>query len=185
MLNIAISPITNIFTNRVSQTNSDVHSITFRGLDKDIFQSTTPVITKLTKSNFKEIYDLYLKYRESANVKSSIKDVKKFLNDEHRRTEDEIFVAKINDKPVGFLHFGKQFSTLSGNIRYVIKAIFVNEEHQGKGIAKKLIKSIQDFAGNTEIIVKARRSNEHSPFLYPKTGFKEDEQYIHFVYKKD
>lgn len=184
MLNIVVSPITapvNCYTNPQRK----ALQITFQGLNKDVFESTTPVVTKLTRANFKEIYSLYLKYRESANVKSSIQEVKKFLNDENRRTEDEIFAAKIGEKPVGFLHFGKEYSTLSGNIRYRMKALFVDEDYQGKGIAKKLVKAMQDFAGDKEVIVKARRSNEHSPYLYPRTGFHEDDKFIHFVYKKD
>lgn len=183
-MNIVVSPITNkVLTNRV-QSSSNRHSITFQRLNKDVFESTTPVITKLTKSNFKEIYELYLKYREGANFKSSIQDVKKFLNDEHKRTDDEIFMAKINNKPIGFLHFGKQFSTLSGNMRYRIKSMFVEQEYRGKGIAKKLVKTMQDFAGDKEVIVKTMRSNEHSPFLYRNTGFKEDDYFVHFAYKK-
>jgi len=160
-------------------------AILFRGLQKDVFESTRPVITKLSRKNFKQVYELYLKYRESANVQSAISEVKKYLLEESKRTEDEIFIANVDGKPAGFLHFGKEFSTLSGNIRYRMKALFVDDKFREKGIAKELIKSLQNFAGDKEIVVKARRSNEHSPFLYPKTGFHEDENYIHFVYKKD
>lgn len=184
MLNIILSPTINK-KSFSTQKRSRPLPIIFCGLRQDVFESTIPKVTKLSKENFNQVHELYLKYRESANIKSSIADVKKFLEDENRRTEDEIFTAKIGKKPVGFLHFGKEYSTLSGNIRYRMKAMFVDEEYRGKGIAKKLVKAMQDFAGDKEVIVKARRSNEHSPFLYPKTGFKEDEFYIHFVYKKD
>lgn len=185
MLTVSTSAISKPFFNQTSKINNRSNNITFSGLQQDVFESTIPVVTKLSKKEFKQIYPLYLKYRESANVKSSISEVKKFLTAESKRTDDEIFIAKVAGQPAAFLHFGKEYSTLSGNIRYRLKALFVDEAYRGKGVAKALLNSMQDFAGDKEIVVKARRTNEHSPFLYPRIGFHEDENYIHFVYKKN
>lgn len=159
--------------------------INFKSTTSDVFVSTIPKITKLNRKNLSEIYPLYLKYRESANVKSSIQEVRNFLKAEMRRTNDRIYAARVNNIPVGFLHAGEEYSTLTGNIRYRIKAMFVDEIARGKGVAKKLIKALKEDSVDTEIIVKARRSNEHSPFLYPKCGFEEDSKFIHFVLPPD
>ena len=185
MLNVTISPIKStspyqIVTARKRQTPN----LSFRGLTKDVFEKSTPVITKLSKKDFKEIYGLYVKYRESANVKSTVDEVKKFLTLKNTRTGDEFFTEKVQDKNIGFLHFGKEYSTLSGDYRYRIKAMYIEEEYRGKGIAKKLITAMKNFANDKEIIVKARRTNEHSPYLYSKSNFNEDGEYIHYVYRK-
>lgn len=183
MLNI--SAISNtIFPSAVSEKHINRSSqLTFTGLNRDVFQSTIPKITKLSGKDFDQIYPIYLRYRESANITSSIAEVKKYLLEENKHAGDEIFTASLSGKPIGFLHFGKEHSTLSGNVRYKIRALFVDEEYRGKGIAKSLVKAIQDFAGDKEVVVKARKTNKVSPFLYPKIGFQEDPDFIHFVYK--
>lgn len=155
--------------------------VNFRGLTQDTFVQTTPKIVQLTKKNLKEIFPIYLKYRESANIKSSIKEVEKYLKAEVKRTEDKFYTAQVNNKIIGFLHCGKEFSTLTSNERLRIKAMFVDDEYRGKGIAKKLISALRENSPNLEIIVKARRSNEHSPYLYRNCGFEEDKNYFHFV----
>lgn len=182
---LSISAVSNINQQRTMPERRVSHPFqpAFRGFDKDVFQSTIPTITKLSRKEFKQIYPIYLRYRESANATSTIAEVKKYLLEENKRTEDEIFTAAVAGKPVGFLHFGKEFSTLSGNIRYRMKALFVDEEYRGKGIAKRLVEAMQEFAADKEVVVKAKKSNEVSPFLYPKTGFQEDPDFIHFVYR--
>ena len=157
----------------------------FTGLKQDCFESTIPVVSRVSPKELKQIYPLYVKYRASAGVNSSIKEVSKYLSAETKRGEDAIFAAKIADKPVAFLQLGKEYSTLRNDFRYRIKALFVDDEYRGKGVAKALVNHIKNYADDKEIIVKARRTNEHSPFLYQNTEFKEDEKYIHFVYKKN
>lgn len=156
----------------------------FCGAGKDVFVSTIPKINKLTKNKVDEICPAYLKYRESAGVKSSVAEVKKYLQIELKKGDDGIIVAKLKDKPVAFLHYGVERSTLRPAERIRLKALFVEEEYRGKGISKQLIQRLQEEAGEREVVVKARRSNEVSPHVYLNSGFVEDEEYYHLVYKK-
>lgn len=149
-----------------------------------VFRSKSSGIERLTKENFREVYPLYQKYRQSAGVKSSIKEIGDYLTAESRRCEDEIFISKKDNKPIGFLQCGKEYSTLRPDFRYRIKAMFVDAAFRGKGIAKKLIQAMQDFAGEKEVVVKAKRANKNSPEVYRSTDFHEDSEYFHFVYKK-
>lgn len=162
-----------IFTN-----NCNIY--TFRGRN-----SAAPIIRKLSRDNFDEIYPLYVKYRESAGVKSSIEEVKEYLLAESQRNEDEIFITQKNGEPAGFLHFGKEYSTLRPDFRYRIKALFVDTAYRGLGLAKSLLETMKQFAGSKEIVVKARKSNQNSPRVYRNSEFQEDSEYIHFIYKKD
>ncbi len=154
------------------------------GSSKDVFVSTVPKVTKLTKNKISEICPIYLRYRESADVKSSIAEVQKYLQTEFKKGDDSIIVACVADKPVGFLHYGVERSTLRPAERIRLKAMFVDEDYRGKGVSKQLLQSVQQEAGEREIVVKARRTNEVSPFLYLNNGFKEDEEYFHLVYRK-
>ena len=62
--------------------------------------------------------------------------------------------------------------------------MFVDEEFRGKVVSKNLLGFVQEEAGDKEIVVKVRRSNDVSPNLYLNNGFIEDEEFIHLVYKK-
>lgn len=154
-------------------------------VDKKLSGGISAKIIHLAPKDFKNIYDLYVKYRESANVKSSINDVKNFLAEQAQRTDDRIYAVKIGDKYVGILHYGKEFSTLSNSYRIKIKAMFVEAGYRGNGLAKKMVGQLKQDFSNKEIVVKARRSNEHSPFLYRTCGFEEDKEYCHFVMKRN
>lgn len=164
--------------NPIFTTNYNLY--TFRGKN-----SITPVVEQLSRDNFNEVYPLYVKYRASAGVKSSIEEVKEYLLAESQRNEDEIFITKKDNKPVGFLHFGKEYSTLRPDFRYRIKALFVDTASRGFGFAKELIDAMKNFAGSKEIVVKARKTNQNSPLVYRNSEFQEDSEYTHFVYKKD
>lgn len=156
----------------------------FQGSKSDVFVSTIPKISKITKNKLNEIAPIYLRYRESANVTSSISEVKRYLQTEFKKGDDSIVYAKQGDKVIGFLHYGIERSTLRTGERIRLKAMFVDEEFRGKGVSKQLLGFVQEEAGDKEIVVKARRSNDVSPNLYLNNGFIEDEEYIHLVYKK-
>lgn len=156
----------------------------FQASKKDVFVSTIPKVSKITKNKIGEIVPIYLRYRESANVTSSVSEVKKYLQKEFKKGDDSIVYAKQGEKVVGFLHYGVERSTLRPAERIRLKAMFVDEEFRGKGVSKQLLQFVQEEAGEKEIIVKARRSNEVSPYLYLNNGFHEDEEYFHLVYKK-
>ena len=93
---LSISAVQNIIPQHIMPERriNKPSQLTFKSLDRDIFQSTIPTITKLSKKEFKQIYPLYLKYRESANVTSTIAEVRKFLSEENKRTGDEILSGK-------------------------------------------------------------------------------------------
>lgn len=157
----------------------------FKSIPSDSFVSTIPKVSTLAEKNLAEIFPIYLRYRESANVVSSIKEVKEYLETEFKKGDDSIVVAKVLEKPVGFLHYCVERSTLRPAERIKLKAMFVDDEFRGKGISKQLLKLVQEEANEREIVVKARRSNEVSPGLYLNNGFKEDDEYFHLVYKKE
>jgi len=182
-LNISILPISNMYGYNYYPRRRTV-SPSFCGLKPDMIESASLSVRRLSRENFNEVYDIYLKYRESANVKSTVDAVKKYLLEENRRTDDEFFLAQNGETPAGFVQFGKEFSTLSGNIRYRIKALFVDENFRKSGVARQLIKALQNFVGDKELVVKARRNNKISPVLYQKTDFHEDDEFFHFVFQK-
>lgn len=139
-------------------------------------------IIVISKRKIKQICQIYIRYRQSANVESTVNDVKKYLKSEFAGDKDYIIAATNGSHIIGFLHYEKEYSTLRPAYRLVLKAMFVDVEYRKRGIAKKLIQHVQNTAGNCEIRVKARMSNPASPQLYKTNGFCEDTEYVHLVY---
>lgn len=183
---LMINSVSLISFNNIYKTGEqrNAFSPAFQGTKKDVFVSTIPKLTKVTKNKLGEVAPIYLRYRESANVTSSIPEVKRYLQTEFKKGDDSIVCAKQGEKVIGFLHYGIERSTLRPAERIRLKAMFVEDEFRGKGISKQLLQFVQEEAGDKEIIVKARCTNEVSPYLYLNNGFTEDEEYIHLVYKK-
>ena len=138
-------------------------------------------ITKISDGNFQTIYELYIKYRNSAGIQSSLSEISKYLASELKKYGDEFFVKQINGTAVGFMQFITEQSTLSGT-RYRIKAMYIDDKYQGNGFAKQLIQALKNHTEKSDIIVKTKRTNKISPSLYLSNGFIEDDEFIHFVY---
>lgn len=172
-----------VLKNRYNYNINSASRVLFTGENRDTFVKSTPDISKISNKNLKEIYPIYLRYRNSANVTSSIKEVKNYLDLECRKNGDNIIVARYNNEPVGFLHYGKELSTLRVGERLRLKAMYVDKEFRRQGIAKKLVEELKKEAKDRELVVKARLSNHASPNLYLDSGFKVDDEYVHLVYQ--
>jgi len=138
----------------------------------------------LSRKIIKDICPLYMQYRQSAGLHPTMQEIIKYLNTERSKGDDHFIVANASHRPVGFLHYTIERSTLRPAHRIRIKAVFVTEEYQGQGIAKQLLKELQQCAAPCEIVVKARRSNKKSCNLYTGAGFAEDTEYMHMTYQE-
>jgi len=139
--------------------------------------------TIITKKEIKTITPLYMQYRQSANLYPTVQEIKKYLNTERTRGDDYFIIAHESNRPVGFLHYTIERSTLRPAQRIRIKAVFVSKKYREQGIAKQLLKELKKCAGAREIVVKARRSNNKSCNMYNSDGFTEDMEYIHLTYR--
>lgn len=140
-------------------------------------------IRYIKKNEITALCPIYIRYRQSANINPSFSDVKKYLKNEYSNEDNQILVASQDGKIVGFLHYCIEHSTLRPADRITLKAMFVDSEYRNQGIAKRLISYIQEHLTVTEIRVKARRANAISPKIYINSGFYEDTEYMHLIYR--
>lgn len=145
--------------------------------------SDTLNITHIKKHKIRDLCPIYIRYRQSANLNPSFSDVKRYLKYEFSNKDNRILIACKNGKIVGFLHYCIEHSTLRPAKRITLKCMFVDSEYRNQGIAKKLISYIQEHLTVTEIRVKARRANTVSSKMYINSGFYEDTEYMHMVYR--
>ncbi|MEK6981789.1 MAG: GNAT family N-acetyltransferase [Candidatus Micrarchaeota archaeon] len=81
--------------------------------------------------------------------------------------QDIVFIAKDNEKLVGFVHFRELKK------RQVLQGIGVSESHRNRGIGNMLVKKALQNKGlqNQEILLKVKSTNIAAINLYQKNGF--------------
>lgn len=107
---------------------------------------------------------LVIRYAQSSDVKiilALIKELAKYekLSDKVTATEDllelslfgtekfvEILLAEVNQKPVGYALFFKNYSTFLGKSGIYLEDLFVKPSYRGKGIGKSLLNKIISIA---------------------------------------
>jgi GNAT superfamily N-acetyltransferase len=93
--------------------------------------------------------------------------------------EGRILVAELDNKVVGYIAFWKEVSEtqFSFTIPFSVKLsdIYVLPECRGKGIAKELMKEVDNYAreiGSTQILLNVLYKNEVARTVYEKNGYR-------------
>ena len=100
-----------------------------------------------------------------------------------REIANEVFTYSLNDKIVGFTTCKIIENTID------IGLISVNNHHQGKGIGKKLLQRVNDYAVENElnrIDVATQLHNSNACSFYTKNDFKiNSKTYIYHLWNKE
>lgn len=98
--------------------------------------------------------------------------LKSAYNDEmmQRRMENSlIYVSEVDEKIVGFANF----SSVKEDGKVELLAIYLNPEHQGKGIGTALLnEGIKNLEGEKEIFINVEKENKIGTTFYRARGFK-------------
>ena len=92
--------------------------------------------------------------------------------------EQNIFVAKIEDKVVGYISFGiteKENPIMRFRKQLFIDAMCVDENYRGQGIGSSLLEFIEKFAKEkncTDIGLTVNEENKNAMKIYEKFGMK-------------
>ena len=129
-------------------------------------------IRKATKKDLKQILKAYQKeysrkpYLERWGSKFLARKLKMHLK------WDEIFLATINNKIVGFVIF--DFYEWHDGWRIYIEDIAVSKEFQGKGAGKALLRKVEEEAKRKRVavIVLDVKTKSEAYKLYKKIGYK-------------
>lgn len=117
-------------------------------------------ICALSLDDVDQVLDIENSYNLNIHTKNSI--LKELNNSSFK-----YFVAKINDKIIGFISFSHTFDI-------EIEAIAVDKDFTDKGIATLLLNKCFEFARMNnikDIFLEVRESNTKAINLYIKTGF--------------
>lgn len=140
-------------------------------------------ISKATISHLKDLVPLFNAYRQFYKQQSNIKGAEQFLRQRLEQNDSIIFVAYINNQPVGFTQLYHLFSSVSMQPMYLLNDLFVDNDYRGKGIGEALINTTKQLAKveNQKGIAIQTAYDNPAQELYKRLGFKPDSD-LHFFW---
>ncbi|MCX6127334.1 MAG: GNAT family N-acetyltransferase [Proteobacteria bacterium] len=128
-----------------------------------------------------QLFHDYLKfYGRPANLPLA----KEFLTTRIRRLESKVFVAYLNEEPVGFMQLYPSFSSLSLRSVWILNDLYVDSRVRKQGVGKALLMRAKAFGcetGAAHLALQTAVTNHAAASLYHAMGWKRDDEFITFT----
>lgn len=123
---------------------------------------------------------LFDAYRIFYRKESDAVGAKSFISDRLANKDSKIFVFENDDKAlVGFVQLYPLFSSTRMKKLWLLNDLFVDPQFRGKGISVKLIEHAKSLVKESKacgMFLETEKSNLIGNNLYPKTGFRLNEE---------
>ena len=116
-------------------------------------------------------------YKRTHNVAA----IRSFLSERIANKQSVIFIAKSDEKALGFTQLYPAFASLSLKPSWILNDLFVLPEARGTGIANALMTKAKELALETqacEIFLQTARSNHQAQALYEKLQYRRDDEFL-------
>jgi ribosomal protein S18 acetylase RimI-like enzyme len=134
------------------------------------------VVFRATAENIEELLPLVEQYRafyrQPANAKTRDFVTERMVND-----EAIVFLARWNERAVGFILIYPTFSTVSLSSIWLLNDLYVDESVRRQGIASKLMDVAEQAArdaGAARIFLRTANDNTPAQALYESRGWTPD-----------
>jgi GNAT superfamily N-acetyltransferase len=131
-----------------------------------------------------EISTLFNQYRIFYQSPSDLGAAQKFLQARFEREESILFVARSDDRLVGFTQLYPSFSSVAMQRIWILNDLFVEADWRGRGVAKRLMGAAENFAratGAIRIVLATQVENVAAQKLYESCGYAKDDAFYHYV----
>ena len=123
-----------------------------------------------------KLFDSYrMFYGKESNVDISIK----FLKSRLINKDSKVFICEVNNTLTGFVQLYPLFSSTRVSKYWLLNDLFVIDKFRGKGYSKLLIDKAKELVKKSNacgMMLETEKSNKIGNNLYPKTGFKINNQ---------
>lgn len=137
-------------------------------------------IHQATPEDLSALSILFDAYRVFYKKESDIDAANVFLRDRMEAEESIVYIAYDGEQAVGFTQLYPLFSSTRMKRTWLLNDLYVDANHRGKGISKKLIDVAKDLARSTGaagVSLETEKSNIIGNALYPATDFEMDEDH--------
>lgn len=134
---------------------------------------------KIIQASIKHLDDLaplFNSYRVFYRQKSNINAAKHFLKKRLTKHDSVIYIAYIENIPVGFTQLYFLLSSVSMKPMLLLNDLYIDEIHRGKGIGNSLMNKAKTLCKEKEykgIIIQTEHTNP-AQHLYQREGFVKD-----------
>jgi GNAT superfamily N-acetyltransferase len=133
-----------------------------------------------------EVSKLFDRYRIFYHQSSDLDAARSFLQDRFQHGESKIFIARADNRIVGFTQLYPSFSSVSMKKVWILNDLFVEESSRNQNVSRSLIGAAEYFARETKavrIVLSTQVSNIAAGSLYRSLGYIKDEDFDHYALK--
>ena len=136
-------------------------------------------IREAKKSDLDQLSILFDAYRVFYGKESNIDISKNFLESRLSNKDSEVFICEFDNILIGFVQLYPLFSSTRVSKYWLLNDLFVDNKFRGKGYSKLLIDKAKELVKKSNargMMLETEKSNKIGNNLYPKTGFKINNQ---------
>ena len=136
-------------------------------------------IREARKSDLDQLSILFDAYRMFYGKESNIDISKNFLESRLSNKDSEVFICEFDNILIGFVQLYPLFSSTRVSKYWLLNDLFVDSKYRGKGYSKLLIDKAKELVKKSNacgMMLETEKSNKIGNNLYPKTGFKINNQ---------
>ena len=150
---------------------------------------TELTVRRITANEAELVFELFDKYRIFYKQVSDINLAENFIKERLNNNESVIYVAFMEDKPVGFTQLYPKYSSMRAVKNWILNDLYVDEAYRNQGIARRLIQAAMYFAkdNNAKFVqLETQTDNYTAQSLYESVGFIQQQPDTEFLlYRKN
>ncbi len=141
-------------------------------------------ICTVTLATVEDVVPLFNAYRQFNGQPSDLEQAKQFLMERLQKDESIIFLAYIEEQPVGFVQLYPVFSSVAMKKAFILNDLFVAEHARKRGVAQRLMEQCYSYCVQKDaryITLETASDNVRAQKLYDKLGMKIDHEVFHYI----
>lgn len=145
----------------------------------------TIIVRQAVLADLEVIADLFNQYRQFQGEAADVSACRAFLHDRFNHAESTVFIASVDDCPVGFAQLYPSFSSTALARVFILNDLFVSESGRRRGVGSALLKAVEDYAwslGACRVSLNVAQGNVHAQELYEAAQWVRDGEF--FMYHR-
>jgi len=143
-------------------------------------------ICMVTQQTMGDVVPLFNAYREFYGQSSDLQQAEQFIQERVMGAESIIFLAYLDEEPVGFAQLFPVFSSVAMKRAFLLNDLFVAKQARKQGVAQALMEQCFIYCQQEDaryMMLETARDNVQAQKLYEKMGMTIDETvYYYSIY---
>ncbi|UKJ47124.1 N-acetyltransferase [Lysinibacillus sp. ACHW1.5] len=143
-------------------------------------------ICMVTQKTMGDVVSLFNAYREFYGQSSDLQQAEQFIQERVMGAESIIFLAYLEEEPVGFAQLFPVFSSVAMKKAFLLNDLFVAKQARKQGVAQALMEQCYAYCQQEDaryMMLETARDNVQAQKLYEKMGMTIDETvYYYSIY---